>query len=94
LETDVVFGSVVSGRPGSLEGIEDMVGLFINTIPVRVRGSADTLFSEAVLKLHFESISSTGYHYSQLADIQNESGLGKDLFDHILIYENYPVQDM
>ncbi|MET3038589.1 condensation domain-containing protein, partial [Chryseobacterium sp. NRRL B-14859] len=40
LETDVVFGSVVSGRPGSLEGIEDMVGLFINTIPVRVRGSA------------------------------------------------------
>ncbi|MET3038576.1 AMP-binding protein, partial [Chryseobacterium sp. NRRL B-14859] len=39
-------------------------------------------------------ISSTGYHYSQLADIQNESGLGKDLFDHILIYENYPVQDM
>ncbi|WPO84502.1 amino acid adenylation domain-containing protein [Chryseobacterium sp. JJR-5R] len=94
LETDVVFGSVVSGRPGDLDGIEDMVGLFINTIPVRVRAGADSVFSETAKALHFDSISSTGYHYSQLADIQGESELGKALFDHILIYENYPVQEM
>ncbi|WPO84503.1 amino acid adenylation domain-containing protein [Chryseobacterium sp. JJR-5R] len=94
LETDVVFGSVVSGRPGDLDGIEDMVGLFINTIPVRVRAGADSVFSETAKALHFDSVSSTGYHYSQLADIQGESELGKALFDHILIYENYPVQEM
>ncbi|MBV2240845.1 hypothetical protein KQR57_10590 [Bacillus inaquosorum] len=43
---DVVFGSVVSGRPAGIPNVETMIGLFINTIPVRIRCEAGTTFTE------------------------------------------------
>lgn len=91
---DVVFGSVVSGRPAEVEGIEQMIGLFINTIPVRVRVNAGQPLKELLKEVQQGSIEGIPHHYTQLAQIQAETELGRDLFDHILVFENYPVQEM
>ncbi|QNN43948.1 amino acid adenylation domain-containing protein [Pedobacter roseus] len=91
---DVVFGSVVSGRPADIEGIEDMVGLFSNTIPVRVRARGGMCFRDLLKEVQQEAISGMEHHYVQLAEIQSLSGVGGALFDHILVFENYPVQEI
>ncbi|MES1250325.1 MAG: condensation domain-containing protein, partial [Chitinophaga rupis] len=75
---DVVFGSVVSGRPADLEGIEEMIGLFINTIPVRVRVRRAAKISEVLKEIQQQSIEGDGYHYVQLAEVQAESELGRN----------------
>ncbi len=91
---DVVFGTVVSGRPAEVEGVEGIIGLFINTIPVRVCIN-DTDTGRALLQnLHQASIEGTSHHYTQLAQIQAENSAGQELMNHILIFENYPVQKM
>ena len=91
---DVVFGSVVSGRPDALQGVEEMIGLFSNTIPVRVRIEEGMTAKELLKAIQAESIESVPHHYVQLADVQSESTLGKGLFDHIMVFENYPVSEM
>ncbi|MGB5928659.1 MAG: amino acid adenylation domain-containing protein [Cyclobacteriaceae bacterium] len=91
---DVVFGSVVSGRPSDIEGIENMVGLFINTIPVRVRyGIGEETLESLLTKLQSESLDNSNYHHLPLAEIQGEHELGNMLFNHIMIFENYPIDE-
>ncbi|RSM88016.1 non-ribosomal peptide synthetase [Kibdelosporangium aridum] len=87
---DVVFGSVVSGRPAELPGIETMIGLFINTVPVRVRMRPQHTFTELVQRLQNEQIALLAHHHVGLTDIQQAAGLGQ-LFDTIIVYENYPT---
>ena len=88
---DAVFGSVVSGRPPELTDVEEMLGLFINTIPVRVKFSSDTSFLQLLGALQRDSVNALNYHYSSLAEIQVDSNLKKDLINHILIFENFPI---
>ncbi len=90
---DVVFGSVVSGRNAKIKGIENMVGLFINTIPVRIQGKEDTSFMELIKKVQEEGIKGREYDYSSLADIQENTSLKENLIDHIMVFENYPIED-
>ncbi|MED4804369.1 non-ribosomal peptide synthetase [Bacillus atrophaeus] len=89
---DAVFGSVTSGRPSSIEGIENMVGLFINTIPVRVQG-ADTPVSELMKRMQKEALAAEAHSYHPLYEIQAHSAVKQGLIDHILVFENYPVQN-
>ncbi|MEO5562589.1 MAG: amino acid adenylation domain-containing protein, partial [Chitinophagaceae bacterium] len=91
---DVVFGSVVSGRPGGLEGIEGMVGLFINTIPVRVKYDNNMRVKDLLQNVQKEAIEGLTAHYSQLSEIQSGTALRNKLFDHIVIYENFPIQSV
>ena len=84
---DVVFGSVVSGRPSHLPNVEQMVGLFINTVPIRVQAGAEQTFSELVKQVQQEALSLAKYHYLSLADIQGN----QQLIDHILLFQNYPM---
>ncbi|WP_217606646.1 non-ribosomal peptide synthetase [Chitinophaga sp. GbtcB8] len=91
---DVVFGSVVSGRPAEVEGVEKMVGLFINTIPMRVQTEPGMKVRELLKNVQRAFIDSTDHHYVQLAEIQAGSDAGRELFDHIILFENYLVQDM
>jgi len=86
---EVTFGAVVSGRPPEVLGIESMVGLFINTVPVRVAINKDETPQILLDKMHRESIGSTKYHYLSLAEIQNKSTLKRNLINHILIFENF-----
>ncbi|QJB38093.1 amino acid adenylation domain-containing protein [Chitinophaga oryzae] len=90
---DVVFGAVVSGRPPEIAGIEQMIGLFINTIPVRIQTDRDTTFAELLKAVQQRAIESMPHHYVQLADVQQQSELGVRLMDHIMIFENYPVAE-
>ncbi|WP_343914392.1 amino acid adenylation domain-containing protein, partial [Aquimarina litoralis] len=90
---DVVFGSVVSGRPADLSGVEDMIGLFSNTIPVRINYQSDDTPLSLLKSLQDESISSTSHHYLNLSEVQSESELGMDLINHIMIFENFPIQE-
>jgi hypothetical protein len=89
--SDVIFGVVVSGRPPEIEGIEGMLGLFINTIPVRIKTGTSISFIELIQEVQRQAILSAPHHYVQLADVQNESLLGRELIDHIMVFENYTV---
>ncbi|EPY04932.1 bacitracin synthetase 1, partial [Paenibacillus alvei TS-15] len=90
---DVVFGTVVSGRPPEIRGIEDMVGLFINTIPVRIRCQAETAFTDLLNSVQQSSIASAQYDFFPLYEIQSGSELKRGLFNHITVFENYPIAE-
>ncbi|WP_416043140.1 fengycin non-ribosomal peptide synthetase FenE [Bacillus halotolerans] len=88
---DAVFGSVVSGRPSELEDVENIVGLFINTIPIRVQSKALS-FSGLVSRMQKEMTEAEAYSYFPLYDIQAQSALKQELIDHIIVFENVPTQ--
>lgn len=90
---DALFGSVVSGRPSEMKGIERMVGLFINTIPFRVNFRNSVSFLQLLRKTHRQFIDNEEHHYYPLSEIQSLSALRNNLFDHILVYESYPDFD-
>ena len=88
---DIVFGAVVSGRPAEIEGIETMVGLFINAIPVRVRFQEDTTFTALVKEMQRQALHSEPHHHYPLAEIQKGHPLKQTLLDHVMGFENYPL---
>jgi len=90
---DVVFGAVVSGRPAEVEGIENMLGLFINTVPVRIKAAGEEKFCEVLKRIHEGAAESKGYEFYPLVDIQSKSVLRHKLIDHIIVFENYPVEE-
>ena len=90
---DVVFGSVVSGRPSEIIGIESIVGLFINTVPIRIESGKKISFKDLINKVQNDALESESYHFYSLADIQADSDLKRNLFDHILVFENYPIAE-
>ncbi|MFM7353838.1 MAG: condensation domain-containing protein, partial [Microcystis aeruginosa] len=92
-ETDIVFGATVSGRETSIPGIEAMVGLFINTLPMRIQVKPDTSALTLLKDLQAQLVESNQYSYSSLAEIQTWSEIpgGASLFDSIVVFENYPV---
>ena len=86
---DVVFGAVVAGRPPELPGVETMLGLFINTVPVRVRLDPGVTTEQLWARLQDQQSALLAYHYLGLAQIQRAAGPGA-VFDTLVIYENYP----
>ena len=89
---DVVFGAVVSGRPPEIAGVQQMVGLFINTVPVRLKSLPGQRFPEVLAFLQEGMLQSSPHEYLPLADIQSHSSLKGRLLDHILVFENYPLE--
>ncbi|WP_264203603.1 non-ribosomal peptide synthetase [Streptomyces bambusae] len=89
-QSDVVFGAAVNGRPADLVGSDEMVGLFINTLPTRVRARATDTVGAVITDLQDRQISLLDHHYYGLADIQRGVGL-PSLFDTIVVFENYPI---
>ncbi|KAA0017985.1 non-ribosomal peptide synthase/polyketide synthase, partial [Antrihabitans cavernicola] len=87
---DVVFGTTVSGRPAGLSGVESMVGLFINTVPVRVRVDPAESVEELLTRVQGEQADLLDHHYVGLADIQAAAGVS-GLFDTLVVFESYPV---
>lgn len=90
---DVVFGSVVSGRPGELIGVESMIGLFINSIPVRIRQEENDTPKTILRRLHLESLDSTGHHYMNLSDLLAQHTFGAELMSSLMIFENFLGQE-
>ena len=91
--SDVLFGATVSGRPADLRGVESIVGLFINTLPVRVKLTPDRNLIDWLEEIQQQQIVREEYSYSSLVDIQKWSEISSEqsLFDSLVIFENYPI---
>lgn len=95
-DEDIVFGVTVAGRPPSLSGIESMLGLFINTLPLRVRIDRQSSVGEWLKTIQHQMISLHEYEHTPLHEIQKKSEVAKGptLFESIVVYENYPVSEI
>ncbi|MFC0215031.1 amino acid adenylation domain-containing protein [Paenibacillus chartarius] len=90
-QEDVMFGAVVSGRPAEVPGIESMLGLFINTIPVRMRIAREAPFAELLRKAGSAEQASAEYQYFPLYETQAGSAMKLGMIDHIVVFENFPL---
>ncbi|MBF0153441.1 MAG: amino acid adenylation domain-containing protein [Magnetococcales bacterium] len=91
---DVVLIATVSGRPPEIAGVERMVGLFINAVPVRIRTEPNTPFDRLLRQVQNSATTAQEYHHHSLAEIQANSDLGQQRPDHILVFENYAAADV
>lgn len=92
-EDEVVYGVTVSGRPVDLPAAESMVGIFINTLPLRMKLDAEMFLLPWLGKLQGQLLEIRQYEYTPLVEIQGWSEIprGLPLFESILVFENYPV---
>ncbi len=88
--SDVVFGVTVAGRPPEIAGIERMVGLFINTLPLRLKLDPATPLLTLLSELQDAQSRLIAHQHVGLAEIQGLTGLG-ELFDTLVVFENYPL---
>ncbi|OYE04337.1 non-ribosomal peptide synthetase [Nostoc sp. 'Peltigera membranacea cyanobiont' 232] len=90
---DVLFGVTVSGRPPELGDIENMVGLFINTLPLRVRFNPTLTVTDWLQEIQQRHLQMREYEHSKLTHIHQTIGFpaGEPLFESILVFENYPI---
>jgi non-ribosomal peptide synthase protein (TIGR01720 family) len=93
---DVVFGTAVSGRPPSLPGVESIVGVFINMLPLRVVLSNESPVTDWLRQLQQQQIEMQQHEFTPLVQIQNWSDVprGLPLFESVLIFENYPMEEV
>ena len=87
---DVAFGTAVSGRPAEVAGAESMVGLLINTVPVRARITPATTTADLLDQLQSAHNDTLEHQYLALSDIHRITGQ-EQLFDTLFVYENYPT---
>jgi non-ribosomal peptide synthase protein (TIGR01720 family) len=91
--SDVVFGVSFSGRPADLQGAEDIVGPFVNNLPVRVRLNESLSVRGFLQQIHNQSLRLTEHQFAPLARIQSWTGVSwrHRLFDSIVVVQNYLV---
>jgi amino acid adenylation domain-containing protein/non-ribosomal peptide synthase protein (TIGR01720 family) len=91
-QKDVIFGVTVSGRSAGLSNQENMVGLFINTLPLRIKFNSSSTLLSLLQNIQHQMLSINQYSYGSLAQIQScsELGAGNALFDTLFVFENYP----
>ncbi|MGW4644572.1 amino acid adenylation domain-containing protein [Sphaerisporangium sp. NPDC004334] len=91
---DVVFGTTVSGRDTEVDGIESMVGLFINTLPTRFRWRPADSLADLAGRLQAEQTGLLDHQHLGLAELQRAAGLAGrgELFDTLVVFENYPAE--
>ncbi|MBD7950907.1 non-ribosomal peptide synthetase [Oerskovia rustica] len=89
---DIVFGSTVSGRPPALAGVEEMVGLFLNTVPVRLATRPGEPFRDLVRRFQSEQAELMDHHHVSLGELQRRAGVGT-LFDTLYVMRNTPEDD-
>src|SRR5262249_11289556 len=89
---DVLFGATVSGRPPALAGVESIVGLFINTLPLRAHIQADTSATSVLQPIQEQLAGHAEPAHTRLGDTQQCIPLpkGRALFDSLVVFENYP----
>lgn len=91
---DVVFGATVSGRPPQLDGVDSMLGLFINTVPVRVKILPEMTLLPWLQTIQEQQSEMLLYEHSPLVEVQKWSDVprGLPLFETVVIFENFPVE--
>ncbi|MFT5797162.1 MAG: amino acid adenylation domain-containing protein [Candidatus Azotimanducaceae bacterium] len=91
-QKDVVFGTAVAGRPAELPGVEAMVGLFINTLPVRCKMEATQVATDWLQDHQRQSVQARAHEHIALADIHGWSDVSKEreMFESLLVFEDFP----
>ncbi|HVQ39486.1 MAG TPA: condensation domain-containing protein, partial [Pyrinomonadaceae bacterium] len=94
-DEEVIFGSVVSGRPPELRGVEEMVGPFINTLPVRVKVDSEQTVEEWLKELQNREADRRQFEHSPLVEVHGWSGVsrGESLIGSLVIFQNLPAAD-
>jgi amino acid adenylation domain-containing protein/non-ribosomal peptide synthase protein (TIGR01720 family) len=95
-EQDVVFGNTVAGRPPELPGAEAMVGLLINTVPVRIHvPDAATPVATWLEQLREQQRQTRNHEHTPLVHVQSLASVprGTPLFESLLVFENYPIDE-
>ncbi|MGZ9706477.1 non-ribosomal peptide synthase/polyketide synthase [Pseudomonas sp. GNP013] len=94
-QRDVVFGVTVAGRPAELTGVAEMIGLFINTLPLRVSVDPEARLDDWLGDLQALNVQMRDFEHTPLTDIQGWSDFprGETLFDSILVFENAPIDE-
>ncbi|HEU5471981.1 MAG TPA: amino acid adenylation domain-containing protein [Actinophytocola sp.] len=87
--TDVVFGATVAGRPAELTGVESMVGLFINTVPVRARTDPGDTIADLLTGLQIRQTALLDHQHLGLTEIHRIAGVDA-LFDTLVVFQSYP----
>ncbi|MEA5516074.1 condensation domain-containing protein [Nodularia sp. UHCC 0506] len=95
-QEEIVYGCGVSGRPVDLLGVESMVGVFINTLPVCIKLKPQQLLPEFLKQLQAQQVEMRQYEYSPLVDIKGWSTVPRNLplFESIVVFENYPASQI
>jgi alpha-ketoglutarate-dependent taurine dioxygenase len=90
---DVVFGTIVSGRPPELEGVESIVGVFINNLPIRVKLLPELPLWRWLKEIQAQHVAIRQHQHISLIHIKEWSDLprGASLFESLLVFDNYPV---
>ena len=94
-QTDVVFGAAFSGRPADLDGVESMVGPFVNNLPVRSVVKPEQSALDFLKQLHARQLESNQHQFNSVLEIQSWSEVSwrHRLFDSLLVFQNYVVDD-
>ncbi|MGI9290684.1 MAG: non-ribosomal peptide synthase/polyketide synthase [Gammaproteobacteria bacterium] len=94
-ESDIVFGATTSGRPASMPGVEKMVGLFLNTLPVRTAVDQQANLLEWLQSLQSNQLDARQHEHASLVEIQGWSDVprGTPMFESLLAFENYPEME-
>ncbi|QLF91733.1 non-ribosomal peptide synthase/polyketide synthase [Pseudomonas sp. ABC1] len=91
----ISFGATVAGRPAELKGVEQQLGLFINTLPVIASPKPEQSVAQWVEQIQTQNLALREHEHTPLYDVQRWSGLGGEgLFDTILVFENYPISEV
>ncbi|MEU3857983.1 amino acid adenylation domain-containing protein [Streptomyces sp. NPDC028722] len=90
---DIVFGAVTSGRPAEVPGVESMIGLFANTLPVRADVRPERPASELFRELARQQVAMMPHEHLPLAEVQAACGIQGELFDAVLAFQNYPLDE-
>lgn len=89
-QEDIVFGHVVSDRPTEIHGADTMIGLFINTLPVRIEIKKGDSFLDLLKRTQEHAIQHNDFKYYPLFEIYSNTDLKPGSIDHVLVFENYP----
>jgi amino acid adenylation domain-containing protein/non-ribosomal peptide synthase protein (TIGR01720 family) len=94
-QPEAIFGATVAGRGAPLAGIEEAAGLFINTLPVRVRLDATLSVADWLRGVQQQNLESRRFEHTPLIDIRRQAGLSGDdhLFASVLVFDNYPIDE-
>ena len=93
-ESEVLFGATCAGRPATLRGADMMVGLLINTLPMRVKTDPQQRLRPWLQQLQSQQRAQQPYEYTPLVRIHGCSGISRalPLFESVVVFENYPVE--
>ncbi|WP_439676217.1 amino acid adenylation domain-containing protein [Embleya sp. MST-111070] len=90
---DVVFGAVTSGRPAEVPDVESMIGMFLTTVPVRARLHPGATLTELLHALQDQQTALLPHEHLGLAEIHKAAGLSGEVFDTVVLFENFPLDE-